>query len=159
MKINKINLSEDMVDMIFREYLEQNGFKTAYYSPPCGSWSIITFQLNSQLYRTFSPRDVRRPDLILYSQQEEVLEIFVAESKGNILSFNNTILKQYVTDMRSYISKVLKGNFRHRKSNSSWGKWNKKIENLDKLKVNIHICFLAGSKYDYSVWESNKSRF
>lgn len=45
--------SEDTVDMVMREYLESKGWKTSYYSPPCGSWSILKIEINNFEYRSF----------------------------------------------------------------------------------------------------------
>jgi len=142
-------ISEDAVDLAIRELLESLGWKTAYYSPPHGSWSIIQFEINKILFRGFSPRDAKRPDLILYKKEQNKLFLILIESKEEVSKFSESRIKDYLKNMKKYIKKILNMSYRHRKTNFGWDDWNKKISMFSSLKKEIGFLFVAGSKNNF----------
>jgi len=146
--------SEDIVDFVVKEYFEANEWKTAYYSPPGGSWSIISFDLRGNTYRGFSPRDTKRPDLIMYKESQNEIHLFVAESKETISDFNLEMMKEYTANFSRYISNMFK-DFRHKKEDNRWIDWNKGY----KIDIKSSICFMGGITYPKTDWDNEIIKF
>lgn len=93
----------------------------------------------------FSPRDIDRPDLVMYKLIDGVLYFLVLESKENAFLFTEKSISNYIKHMRDYIENLLNMNYKHRGIGNNWTDWNKKIDNINSIKYNITFCFVAGS--------------
>ena len=134
--------SEDIADISIREYMESKGWKTAFYSPPHGSWSIIKLNIKEDIYETFVEGKGKRPDLIIYKLNENELSIIAFESKEDISKFNIEIIESYYKEIHTFIENMIKQKYRLAKIN------NVLIENQNlpaELKINYKIIFLVGT--------------
>lgn len=113
-------ISEDAADITIKEYLcLQKGWKTAFYSSPCGSWSTIRFEINGFTYETFSPRDISRPDMVLYKVSGNKLQLLIIESKDDVNKFTKDSIKKYINSMSKFKDRLLKEKYRLVKNNTT----------------------------------------
>lgn len=142
------NNSEDTADITLREYLcRRKKWKVAFYSPPCGSWSTIRLGLDNVIFETFSPRDIKRPDIVLYKVINDELNIMIIESKKSVSEFTRKSVLEYLEDMTNYGNKLISEKYRLVK-NVQTGKFAENdtlpIEYVNNHK--IHIGLLAATE-------------
>lgn len=141
-------ISEDSADITIREYLSnEKKWDVAFYSPPCGSWSTIKLDLDGYQYETFSPRDIKRPDMILYKVENNKLRIIAIESKDAVNKFNANVISDYIKQMNKYANSIIKEKYRLVK-NKSTGDFteNKNIPQKYIDGYEVHLGFLACSE-------------
>lgn len=121
--------TEDTVDIVLYDYFKYNGWNIAFYSSPCGSWSTINLIINDELYQTFSPRDLKRPDIIFYKIKDKNIDFLIIESKDILTKFNPHKISQYTANMNEYINKIINGKFRFKKCQNGILVENIKLQN------------------------------
>ena len=140
--------NEDEVSYSIKEIFISSGYKCAYYSPPAGAWSKINFEYKNISYTGFCRGDKKRPDIILYKEIENGLDVLIIESKDSINQLSDDKIESYIEVLCEFSDSLKNYKFRHRIINGISKNWNRKIP-LEKMGITIGFG-TGGAEEDYT---------